>query len=363
MATEQFPKEGPAVQQESAAEPTEEPTKPTEEPKKSAADPADPVVRQSPTAEPTEKQLSLDQLKDKVGNQSRQQKLNDWKEEKTKNQTVASRSLLIDDAVNGLVKLPCTDKKTSSLSSFEFCSKQVDCIWQPVSQLCGNVGKKFAKDILCVPIESLQDNECRKRIRHTADVQRLFLHKGSMIDVMYKGFKRRVYLDLGARDYLSSIGDWFMARYPAARKFKVIAFEAEHLYDESYKIYPGGGKVELHHFAVWIKNGSISWHNKFISGAGESRRPAIDIADFIRRRTKEDDYLVVKMDIEGAEYTVIPHLIAAGVTHLIDEIFIEVHTERNSCCRPPNDKGRHWPDAMRLIQNLRDRGVYAHEWI
>eukprot|EP00966_Prymnesium_polylepis_P017088 394157-Prymnesium_polylepis.4 len=38
--------------------------------------------------------------------------------------------------------------------------------------------------------------------------------------------------------------------------------------------------------------------------------------------------------------------------HLIDQIFIEVHTEVSSCCAPPFDRlrGRHWQDAMRLLR-------------
>ena len=47
----------------------------------------------------------------------------------------------------------------------------------------------------------------------------------------------------------------------------------------------------------------------------------------------------------------------------IDELFMEVHTDLNSCCRPPHDRGRHRADALRLIQELRRAGVYAHEWI
>ena len=53
---------------------------------------------------------------------------------------------------------------------------------------------------------------------------------------------------------------------------------------------------------------------------------------------------------------------SSGVAHLIDEIFVEAHTEINTCCKPPNDKGRHFADAMRLITNLRTAGIYAHAW-
>ena len=46
-----------------------------------------------------------------------------------------------------------------------------------------------------------------------------------------------------------------------------------------------------------------------------------------------------------------------GAAKLIDEIFVEVHTTRNRCCSGP---GHEWQDAIRLIQDLRAAGVYAH---
>ena len=78
---------------------------------------------------------------------------------------------------------------------------------------------------------------------------------------------------------------------------------------------------------------------------------------------RPDDFVVVKMDIEGAEYDVVPHLLREKVADLIDELFLEVHTETNTCCKPPHDAGRHRSDAMRLLHSLRDAGVYAHEWL
>mgnify|MGYP004292669721 CR=1 FL=1 len=54
-----------------------------------------------------------------------------------------------------------------------------------------------------------------------------------------------------------------------------------------------------------------------------------------------------------------PHLIATNATRHIDEFFVEIHTDINHCCKPPKDKGKHWPDARRLVKSLRDAGVYA----
>ena len=53
---------------------------------------------------------------------------------------------------------------------------------------------------------------------------------------------------------------------------------------------------------------------------------------------------------------------SAHLLSLIDELFVEVHTEINTCCKPPNDKGKHFSDARTLVQTLRTAGVYAHMW-
>ena len=100
-----------------------------------------------------------------------------------------------------------------------------------------------------------------------------------------------------------------------------------------------------------------------VPDAERPTRQGIDIADFLKRTVREDDFVVVKMDIEGAEYDVVPHLLASGAAPLIDEVFVEVHTDTNTMFKPPNDAGHHRRDALDIIQHLRDAGVYAHEWL
>ncbi len=60
--------------------------------------------------------------------------------------------------------------------------------------------------------------------------------------------------------------------------------------------------------------------------------PAIDVARFILEEVKPhaDDFVVVKMDVEGSEYPLIEHLRANEVLPLIDEIFIETHFNHKS---------------------------------
>ena len=93
--------------------------------------------------------------------------------------------------------------------------------------------------------------------------------------------------------------------------------------------------------------------------------PSIDVAGWIATSFTRQDWIVLKMDIEGAEFTVIPHIISTGATGLIDEIFVEVHVpsvDGGSDNRRPLVKGRTREDAKQLVGALRKAGVYAHQW-
>eukprot|EP00663_Eupelagonemidae_sp_cell21sb_P006332 gene6332-3470_t len=50
--------------------------------------------------------------------------------------------------------------------------------------------------------------------------------------------------------------------------------------------------------------------------------PAIEFSEFLQRRVGGADYVVVKMDIGGAEHYVVPDLLSSGAALLIDELFI-----------------------------------------
>ena len=62
------------------------------------------------------------------------------------------------------------------------------------------------------------------------------------------------------------------------------------------------------------------------------------------------------MDIEGAEFVVIPHLIKTGTITLIDELFLESHP-----WRLPHKSNAN--KGLYLVRKIRSMGVYAHQWI
>jgi FkbM family methyltransferase len=240
------------------------------------------------------------------------------------------------------------------------------CISQSIDDVCPSQEKKGLGSKMCIPIEEIPMTD----IRDTKRKNPLFTGWLSQDFVLYKssaarlpsGFSNRVYLDLGANHYKSSIENWFRKHYPGGDTFKVIAFEANKKFAATFQDHP---EVEFHNMIVWTKNESIPWtwtgkENGFAGKDSKYMIQGIDIADFIQRRIKRDDYLVVKMDIEGAEYDIIPRLIETNTLPLIDEFFVEVHTDINTCCRGRED--RKYSHAKELLQKVRNAGGYVHMW-
>mmetsp|Transcript_4865 Transcript_4865/g.7588 ORF Transcript_4865/g.7588 Transcript_4865/m.7588 type:complete len:314 (+) Transcript_4865:88-1029(+) len=95
----------------------------------------------------------------------------------------------------------------------------------------------------------------------------------------------------------------------------------------------------------------------------------INITRFLRDEIKlsQDDFVVMKHDIEGMEYKTIPSWIEDGTIDLIDEMFIEVHYGDSHVMNGGYGwinlfKGHYRADAMALFEDLRDRCVFAHPW-
>jgi FkbM family methyltransferase len=63
-------------------------------------------------------------------------------------------------------------------------------------------------------------------------------------------------------------------------------------------------------------------------GAPKLEAPAVDLARFLLERTREASVVVVKMDVEGAEYGLLRHLLASPVAARIDLILCEFHWRR-----------------------------------
>jgi FkbM family methyltransferase len=207
----------------------------------------------------------------------------------------------------------------------------------------------------------------------------------SMADISFKN--RYVYIDVGARSYGSSIGSWFRKQYPKQnRTFEVYAIEADKAFHEEYRMKK---KVSLLPYAAWVRNETLLFevnHDpgksdvddkgrgmgriRHLSGGGGNGSEVneivgFDFAEWLKNTVSEKDFVVMKMDVEGTEFDLIPRLFETGAICLIDEIFLECHYNRWQRCCPGERSPKYektYDQCLELFASLRQSGVLVHQW-
>lgn len=180
-----------------------------------------------------------------------------------------------------------------------------------------------------------------------------------------------VYIDVGANTYKSSIGAWFQPHYPKqSHKFDIFAIEADGLIGADYLHHP---EVKFLPYAAWIRNESLTLSLNSVDGGQIqpktvsslslpklSKVRGLDFADWLMKTVTEEDYVVMKMDVGGAEFQLLPKMLNTGSICLIDELFLECHYE--SPHKKYTEKRRAYWECLSLYGMLREEGVAAHQW-
>eukprot|EP00998_Keelungia_sp_KM082_P003230 NODE_1399_length_1350_cov_86.160262_g1387_i0.p1 GENE.NODE_1399_length_1350_cov_86.160262_g1387_i0~~NODE_1399_length_1350_cov_86.160262_g1387_i0.p1 ORF type:complete len:356 (-),score=47.46 NODE_1399_length_1350_cov_86.160262_g1387_i0:162-1229(-) len=189
---------------------------------------------------------------------------------------------------------------------------------------------------------------------------------GSLVPIQEA--RRRVYIDLGANWYNTSIEGWFLDLYPQAETFEIEAFEMIPMYWKSFENHP---EVKLVKAGVFYANKTLRAEDarmahlvtrNTISMVNNKWKPKIrtlDFNEYMFRHFTKDDFVVVKMDIEGVEYDVLKRMVHTRAIDLIDELFVECHWKR---WNGPFYYSRTWDTCIQLFTMLRDHGMYVHQW-
>lgn len=217
-------------------------------------------------------------------------------------------------------------------------------------------------------------------------------------------YKRRIYIDLGIKDFGSSLC-WIMQHYPV--KFDAMhGFECQSdlsnvaaLQGPIDQCISGTAAEKIGYTTEGMIDMLKIYHN-FI-GLDESSAttpPTRGFAQFLQDiAVQEDDFVVLKMDVEGVEFDLLEGIIADGTHKLIDEvggkegkesrkawgmqpcariysntspfvilpmqIFVEIHYSH------PDMQPFGWDnfvhsrsDAQALFTKARDAGIYIHPW-
>lgn len=86
--------------------------------------------------------------------------------------------------------------------------------------------------------------------------------------------------------------------------------------------------------------------------------PSYDLAHFLAQRSDDDTAIVIKMDIEGGEYRLLPHLLESAIAPRIDLVFCEFHWRRF----PLPERTQRLFQTQRLIAQFRERGALLLSW-
>lgn len=129
---------------------------------------------------------------------------------------------------------------------------------------------------------------------------------------------------------------WVLERYDVD---KIDIFEPLDFNYEILKKNFRDSRINLHKKAVWIKDEMVNFYiqdygnrvgSTIIKGKWNTCQipvqiEAIDLSNWIHQFIDESRYNILKLDIEGAEYDLLPYLFANSVDKKIDEWFIEFH--------------------------------------
>lgn len=148
----------------------------------------------------------------------------------------------------------------------------------------------------------------------------------------------KFFLDCGAHD--GSSVRRFRSLYPDWPRWQVHCWEPNPVH--GHKILELDGVI-LHEQAVWIEDGRAPFYlhkgGKSKAGSLISTKPdldlecpvmvpCVDFSGWLKVYAPLAEYIVLKMDIEGAEYLVLPKMIADGSIDYVDELYVEFHGEK-----------------------------------
>jgi FkbM family methyltransferase len=85
--------------------------------------------------------------------------------------------------------------------------------------------------------------------------------------------------------------------------------------------------------------------------------PCIDISQWLKENCSFDDFVVIKLDVEGAEYNILEKILKDTTASLIDDIYIEWHNRFFS------DQNYYIEKEKEIINQLTTFNVKVDHWV
>ena len=150
----------------------------------------------------------------------------------------------------------------------------------------------------------------------------------------------------------------------------VISFEPiPGLAKQLQEIHQDNPTVQIQNSAVWVSDELKTFHlseeytdgSSLLDSLNNLRKehsiniPCFDLSSWLAESFDEDDYIILKLDIEGAEYEVLNKMIDDGTINLINEFWGEWHDMKIS--DPETLK-----TSKKVYKYLKDNNINFQEW-
>lgn len=169
---------------------------------------------------------------------------------------------------------------------------------------------------------------------------------------------KKIFIDCGANK-----GDatrCFLSNIQNPEEYEVHLFEPNPIFKDSYKDI----NCVYHPEAAWIYDGEIelalgtykalsstviSGKKKYVDYSNKITVKCIDFGKWIKENFNIDDHIVLKMNMEGAEYEVLPKMFKEGSIQYIKLLFGELHKGKFN--------GRTHEDDVFIVNGLKKHGL------
>jgi FkbM family methyltransferase len=151
---------------------------------------------------------------------------------------------------------------------------------------------------------------------------------------------KKVFIDCGAHKATSL--DFFMENFSDSGDYETHSFEINSDFSKYFDKYTNEKSHFFYNLAVWTNDGEVSfWKMPEESSTVSKYHPrdlgdtaaiskCLDFSTWMRNTFSDNDYIILKMYIEGAEFEVLPKMIKDGTLGMVDELYIEFHYKKRN---------------------------------
>lgn len=176
-----------------------------------------------------------------------------------------------------------------------------------------------------------------------------------------------IYIDLGCYDgdTVEQFRNWRQIAFPD-KEWKIYAFDPNPAFAEAW-LNKVDKETEFIEQAAWVESGTMElavdvkrplgstimkskqsmWENSNVIEVS-----TFDFSEWIEQF--KFDFVVVKMDIEGAEFPILDKMLSDGTAEIMDYLLVETH--------PNKVVDYTTTDANDLLDRLRQLGIRVYKW-